>query len=166
MVMGDRGAGKASSASRYAHNSALCVDEHGARGSELRGQAATRPLPLRMRIASGGDMIVFASPIHDRVAAAANKNRRSHDASTVLGGVFTKPVAHHLRFQRHHESAGERNMRDLADLQDCELPRAQAEDGHQREAYDEQGHSGQVQAAEDEEAIPSTYCRSMLAVSR
>ena len=53
------------------------------------------------------------------------------------------------------------------DVQNGELARSldriDGEEGKQREAQDEQGEGGEVEAAEDEQAIPSTYCRHPLA---
>ena len=44
-------------------------------------------------------------------------------------------------------------------VQNSKLPRLEAEDGEEGEADDKESEGGQVEAAEQEQAVPSTYCR-------
>lgn len=44
-------------------------------------------------------------------------------------------------------------------VQDGKLSRLETEDGEEGEADDKQSEGGQVEAAEEEKAIPATYCR-------
>lgn len=44
-------------------------------------------------------------------------------------------------------------------VQNGKLPRLEAEDGEKSEADDKESEGGQVEPAEDEQAVPATYCR-------
>ena len=44
-------------------------------------------------------------------------------------------------------------------VQDCELPRLQTEDGEEGETDDKESEGGQVEAAEQQETVPATYYR-------
>ena len=44
-------------------------------------------------------------------------------------------------------------------VQDSKLPRLETEDGEEGEADDKESEGGQVEAAEEEKAVPATYCR-------
>lgn len=46
----------------------------------------------------------------------------------------------------------------VLDLQDDEFARLQRQHGHQREGYHEERDGGEVEAAEDQQSIPSTHC--------
>ena len=49
--------------------------------------------------------------------------------------------------------------RAINNVQNSELPRLEAEDGEEGEADDKESEGGQVEAAEEEKAVPATYCR-------
>ena len=44
-------------------------------------------------------------------------------------------------------------------VQNSKLPRLETEDGEEGEADDKESEGGQVEAAEEEKAVPATYCR-------
>jgi hypothetical protein len=50
-------------------------------------------------------------------------------------------------------------IREIINVQNSELPRLEAEDGEEGEADDKESEGGQVEAAEEEKAVPATYCR-------
>lgn len=48
----------------------------------------------------------------------------------------------------------------MGNVQNSKLSRLETEDGEEGEADDKQREGGQVEAAEEEKAIPATYCRA------